>query len=234
MQVKMENLREQNNSLLQLFTSEKQKYLRIYIGSGAIVMKDRCIPVYSISSVYLDESKAPLWIQTIIVLIISLIFFAIGEYATIIGSIGIIAASIMAALSLIRYLVKLFFVRIHLNSGQLISFGCKNKEFTENALNAFCRCLDNPAICMMIDFETQEISEEKKANSVSEIRQIVNNYYGNYYKNIGFMGNDNYIGKDFSFRSNEMPPQGNQGERKGNDLTEAEWEEVERYFWLCS
>ena len=181
-----------SNLLNSFLHNGNQKYLRFYIGSGAMVMKDRCVPMEAVSSVLIKETPDPPLVQAIVYIVTGFVLYHLSEAVsyylrpviTIVGTLFLVLGFVMFVSAILLLMGKRYMLRVNMNNGQWIEYSTKKSGFPEQVLEAFCECIENKDTCFVVDFSSSTIKREPKRN-VAGMFQNINNYYGNNHINNG-------------------------------------------------
>ncbi len=202
-------------------------------------MKDRCIPMESVSSAMVSETPDAPLVQAILYLVAGFIFYQLSDANSyygntvleIIAVILIILGFVTLVSAILLLMGKRYMFRINVNNGQWIEYSTKKAGFVEDVLSAFCECVENKNACFVVDFSTSKMNREPKRDVVAMYQEI-NKFYGN--TNI-YNGNTNIYNGNATVMQNSGGINiagDNSGEinQTVNGLRTEEWDKLLGYF----
>ena len=204
-----------------------QKYSRFYFGSGAVVMKDRCIPMEAVSSVVVIEPpQSPLAAAIVLLVFGGILYLGAGTGSyyghpvmALFGGMFFLFGMVLLISAILILIGRSYSIRMNLNNGQWIQLSTKDALFPQKVLFAFCECVENRNACFVADFSKLEIRREAK-KEVATMFQEINQYYGeNNVTNISGNAGNIVLGDNNGIIQQTV-----------NGLTHEEWGRLLRFF----
>ena len=117
-----------------------------YVGEGAIVMRNACIPLSAISELELSSPKFSLMPQIAFIIIGFVLFWAKNSVFKIIGELLLFVGVIELLLMFVAIYFRQSSLHIFLNSGRCVTFSSKDEAFVRELMEILRKKLQEPLV----------------------------------------------------------------------------------------
>lgn len=209
-----------------------RKEEKFYIGDGAIIMKDMCIPLNAITMVHMESPQTS--IVGCIILMVAGIMALIPPINAfrVLGVLLLLFGALLIGITILVNKVRDYYLRIQLNSGKVITFSSKDHEFVKELMDTLCESIDNREKKVYVDMTenhiVQNIGEIHKETLNIDNSNSGNTVWGNWYSNI--KGSNIVHTGDHSPVSDAGLDSHREKKVNQNGLTTEEWMRLELFF----
>lgn len=209
-----------------------RKEEKFYIGDGAIVMRDMCVPLNAIAVIQTEAPQVSILGCVIFVVLGIMALITPSDAIRTLGVIFLLCAALMFGVIILLNKTRDYFLRIQLNSGRVITFSSKDYEFIRELMDTLCESIDNREKKVYVDMTekhiVQNIGEIHKETLHIDNSNSGNSVWGNWYSNI--KGSSIINTGDGSPVSDASQDSHTEKTAERNGMTEEEWMRLELFF----
>ena len=207
-------------------TIKPQKHKNFYIGYGAILMENMCIPLNSISIINIVESpKVPLLQYIILILFGIILLIPKSAVLRILGVFVLILGLLLLAIVCWANQNREHMLRVQVHSGKIIIFSCRDIQFLRDLMEVICESIDDKKAKIFVNIEQQHINPNMREINMNILKD--NNI------NIG-----NSVGGDMISNSKGTFVNSSQGisvsdnhtQKNVISISNQEWNRLETFF----
>lgn len=188
-----------------------------YVGEGAIVMRNACIPLSAISELELSSPKFSLMPQIAFIIIGFVLFWAKNSVFKIIGELLLFVGVIELLLMFVAIYFRQSSLHIFLNSGRCVTFSSKDEAFVRELMEILRKKLQEPQGVIFVDMSKKVIQQNVDG---IQIDKLINH-------GISIIGNGNTIPKNKIYGDGANT---NEERVVNKGLTEEEWKLLSFYL----
>lgn len=207
-----------------------RKEEQFYIGDGAIIMKDMCVPLNAIAVIQMEAPQASI-IGAVILIVLGMMALISPTFRTL-GIFVLLCGASMLGITILANKTRDYFLRIQLSSGRVITFSSKNHNFVKELMETLCDSIDNREKKVYVDMTenhiVQNIGEIHKETLYVDKSNSGNTVFGNWYSNI--KGSSIINTGDRSTVSDTDLDSHTENTTNQNGLTMEEWMRLELFF----